>query len=152
MSNKAFTRGLGIIYLILGICGFTPSLVQTATPVGEPQTMFHYGYLFNGFPMNYVLAGLFVAIGLTALAVSTQIRRTRLFERSMFTLAMVLMVCGFVPGLSNMWGLMPLFGFTDGLFLATAMFTFYFAFVEGPLMPGVNAPIHSWPWHWHWPQ
>ena len=142
MSNNAFTRGIGIIYLLLGMCGFVPGLVQPATPTGEPGALFHYGYLFNGFPMNYVLATLFIAIGLAALIASSQLRTCRTFERSLFTLSMVLMVCGFIPHLSNMFGLMPLFGFTDCLFLATAMFTFYFAYVEGPLMPGINMPVH----------
>jgi hypothetical protein len=152
MSNKAFTRGIGLVFLILGVCGFVPRLVQTATPLGDPHVMFHYGYLFGAFPVNYVLAGLFGVIGLTALMVSGRIERTRLFERSLFTLSMVLMFCGFFPGLSTVWGVMPLFGFTCGVFLCTAMFTFYFAFVEGPLMPGVNARVHGLPWHWHWPQ
>ncbi len=147
MSNKSFTRGIGIIYLILGICGFIPWMVHTATPLGEPKTILHYGYLFNGFPMNWLLAGLFVVIGMFALRASMKIARSsRRFERILFTVAMVLMVCGFLPGFSNMWGIMPLFGMTDGLFLATAMFTFYFAFVEGPLMPTFDKPVH-----WHFP-
>jgi hypothetical protein len=147
MSNKSFTRGIGVIYLILGICGFIPGLVNPATPLSEPRAMFHYGYLFNGFPMNWVLASLFVVIGVAALMASVQDNRARRFERILFTVAMVLMVCGFLPGFSNMWGVMPLFGMTDGLFLGTAMFTFYFAFVEGPLMPGIDRPVH-----WHFPR
>lgn len=142
MSNNSFTRGIGIIYLLLGICGFVPGLVQPATPTGEPRAMYHFGYLFNGFPMNWVLAGLFVVIGVAALAASARIRSSRVFERILFTLSMVLMVFGFIPGFSNLWGIMPLFGFTDGLFLSTALLSFYFAFVEGPLMPGINAPVH----------
>lgn len=142
MSNNAFTRGIGIIYLLLGICGFIPGLVNPATPTGEPRAFFHFGYLFNGFPMNYALAGLFVVIGLAALITANRVGSSRIFERCLFTLSMVLMVCGFVPHLSNMWGLMPLFGFTDGLFLSTALFSFYFAFVEGPLLPGINMPVH----------
>ena len=147
MSNNSFTRGIGVVYLILGICGFVPWFVNPATPTGEPRAIFHYGYLFNGFPMNWVLAGLFVVIGLSALKASMRVTNCRRFERILFTVSMVLMVCGFLPGFSNMWGLMPLFGFTDGLFLATAMFTFYFAFVEGPLMPNFHTPVH---WHFPW--
>jgi Domain of unknown function (DUF4383) len=141
MSNNSFTRGIGLVFLILGICGFTP-LVRTSTPVGDPRVMFHFGYLFNNFAMNWVLAGLFVVIGIAALIASVRIRSSRVFERVLFTLALVLLVCGFTPGFSNMFGLMPLWGFTDGLFLATALFSFYFAFVEDPSLPGVNTPVH----------
>jgi hypothetical protein len=142
MSNNFFTRGIGLVYLILGICGFIPGLVRPGVPTGEPRVMFHFGYLFNNFAMNWVLAGLLVVIGIAALIASVQIRTSRVFERILFTLALVLMVCGFLPGSSSMWGVMPLFGFTDGLFLATAMFSFYFAFVEDPRLPGINTPVH----------
>jgi uncharacterized membrane protein len=141
MSNNAFTRVVGLIYLLLGICGFIPAAVRQPTPLGEQVARFHFGYLFNGLPMNYPLAGLFILIGLGGLIASAKIRQSRRYERILFTLSMVLMVMGFTPGLSNVWGLMPLFGFTDGLFLCTALFSFYFAFVEGPLMPSINEPV-----------
>jgi hypothetical protein len=145
LANRLFTLVIGLVFLALGICGLISPLVQQPPPQMDAQHMVvsaNYGYLFGIFPMNIISDILFIVIGGFGLLAAFSVITSRYFERTLFALAVVWVFAGFLPlGISRLWGIMPLWGWTDALFLMTALFTFYFAFVEGPLLPAINEPV-----------
>ena len=145
LANRLFTLLISLVFLALGICGSIPSLLHSPPPQYDTQHMavsLNYGYLFGIFAMNVVSDILFIAIGVVGILCMFNTVTSRYFERGLLTLSVIAVFLGFLPGgISGLWGLIPLWGWTDALFLMTAMFSFYFAFVEGPLLPAINEPV-----------
>jgi hypothetical protein len=100
-----------------------------------------YGFLFGIFAVNTLSCIVLAVIGIAGLIAAFKLQNSRAFERCLFGLSVLLMFMGCLPGASRAWGLMPLFGWTSGLFAATALLSFYFAFVEGPNPPWLDQPV-----------
>jgi hypothetical protein len=145
LANRLFTAVISLVYLALGICGSISPLLHSPPPQTDVQQLavsLNYGYLFGIFPMNIVSDILFIAIGVAGVICALTAVRSRYFERTILTLSVIAVFLGFLPwGVSRLWGFMPLWGWTDALFFMTALFSFYFAFVEGPLLPQINEPV-----------
>ena len=145
LANRLFTLVISLVFLALGICGCITPLLHSPPPQYDTQHMavsLNYGYLFGIFPMNIVSDILFIAIGGVGLLCVFNTVLSRYFERALLTLSVIVVFLGFLPGgISGLWGLIPLWGWTDALFLIAALFSFYFAFVEGPLLPAINEPV-----------
>ena len=142
MENRAFSFLVGVVYLSLGICGVIPSLRGPSSFWSDtPPVSLGYGFLFGIFPVNAVSILVFILIGLSGLAAAARLRTSRTFERRLFAVSVLFMMMGCLPGASRVWGLMPLFGWTDGLFTMTALLSFYFAFVDGPWPAFLNEPV-----------
>jgi hypothetical protein len=145
LANRLFTLMISLVFLALGICGLISPLLHSPPPQTDVQQMvvsLNYGYLFGIFPMNIVSDILFISIGIAGLVCAFRTGTSRYFERTIVALSVIAVFLGFLPwGVNRLWGVMPLWGWTDALFFMTALFSFYFAFVEGPLMPVINEPV-----------
>ena len=141
MENRAFTLLVGVVYLALGICGMIPPLRGLSPYWTEPPpaVSLGYGFLFSIFAVNVVSVLVFVAIGVGGLVAAFKLRSSRVFERTLFTVSIIFAILGCMPAVSR--GPMPLYGWTDGLFMMTALLSFYFAFVEGPYPALLNQPV-----------
>jgi hypothetical protein len=139
-----FTRVVGLIYIIFGVCAFIPALNggPGAVAVADTHRILHFETLFWIFPCNFVLGGLMIGLGVAGVVSSGRVHSSRLFDRVLLVSALVLMVLGFCPHpLSELFGLMPLYGWTCGLFLSVALFSFYPALFDGPVPPSASEPV-----------
>ena len=144
MAARIFTRVIGIIFLVCGACAFVPALNGRASPEvpTDIHVKLHFEYLFRQLPMNYLLAGILIGFGVAGLWTSFDTRAARIYDRVVFVSALVFMALGFCPQpLSDLFGFLPLYGWTTGLFLATALLSFYFAFFDGPMPVSATQPV-----------
>ncbi|HSV13708.1 MAG TPA: DUF4383 domain-containing protein [Tepidisphaeraceae bacterium] len=145
-GNRLVTFFVGLLLLGLGICGLIHPLLQSPHPEqAEAQHMMvsvNYGFLFGVFAMNIVSDIVFIVLGVAGIVAAYTASISRVYERSLCILSVVFMLMGFMPGeIDKVWGLMPLFGWTDALFFFIALLTFYFGFVEGPPSTFLNQPL-----------
>jgi len=143
MATKIYTRCVGIIYVLVGACAFIPGLGGTPSPntLADGQIRLHFENLFGRMPMNYPLAVLFIIAGAVGVVTSFQFKTAKMAARALLFGSLVLMALGFCPApISTMGGFLPLYGWTTGFFLITALFTFYFALIDGT-PTGVPTPV-----------
>ncbi len=144
MAGRIFTRCLAIVYLILGVCAFVPQLNGGPSPNApvERHVLLHFEELFWQMPMNYLLAPILIGFGIAGILCSLRTRASVWFERIIWTTSLFAMILGLCPHpLSSVFGLIPLFGWTDGLWLITFLITFYFAFFDGPMPAAATEPV-----------
>lgn len=145
MANRFFTLLIGLLYLGLGICGLIPSLVWPAPPEQAPHTMLvtvMYGYLFGVFPMNIISDIFFIIVGAVGIWTARRVRSSRHYEQFLFGISLLFVIMGFLPfQINRIWGLMPLFEWIEAIFLFTVLFSFYFAFLEGPTPDVLGEPV-----------
>ena len=146
MVSKMFARVAGLVYLVVGACAFLPVAALNGGPspntVADTHVGLHFSNLFNAMPMNYLLAGILLGFGVSGLWTSFDTRASRLWCRALFLTSVGFVIIGLCPQpLARGFGLLPLYGWTDGFFLITGLFSFYGAFMEGPLPAIVSDPV-----------
>ena len=129
MNVKNFALVLGVVYLIAGILGFVPSLLQEpGINAPELAVTASYGYFLGLFPVN-VLHNLFhLAIGLWGVLAARHIPMSRTFAQSLAIIYGTLTIFGLIPGLNTLFGLIPLHGHDVWLHALTALAAAYFGF------------------------
>ncbi|BAZ53907.1 hypothetical protein NIES4103_65910 [Nostoc sp. NIES-4103] len=109
---------IGILFLILGLAGFTPALVslpgtsESYIPLDvSPNTYAAgFGYIFGLFSTNFLHNLVRCAVGLLGIASYTSASSARLFNRAFAVAYAVLAIMGLLPFTKTFFGLMPLFG------------------------------------------
>lgn len=122
---RTFARVAGIIYLLVGILGFIPSLLSSPTGPDLAVDAFH-GRLLGLFPVNLMHNLVHIAIGLWGLSAARSLGASVGFARGLTVLYAVLAVMGLIPGLKTMFGLAPLHGNDVWLHAGTALVAAYF--------------------------
>ncbi|ADV66343.1 DUF4383 domain-containing protein [Deinococcus maricopensis] len=125
---RTFALIIGIIYLLVGIMGFIPSLVSAPT---GPDLVVHanHGRLLGLFPVNLTHNLVHLAIGVWALAASRSFSGSVGFARGLTVLYGLLAIMGLIPGLNTMFGLAPLHGNDVWLHAGPAAVAAYFGWV-----------------------
>jgi uncharacterized protein DUF4383 len=129
MSTRTFALVFGIVFLLAGIAGFIPALLQP--PQGgaiAPGT--HHMLLLGIFPVNAAHNIVHILFGLWGLAASRAGAQALLYARGVAIIYAVLVICGFVPSLDDLFGLVPLYGNDIWLHLALAIVAAYFGWVN----------------------
>src|SRR4051812_24051948 len=107
MSTRNFARIFGIVFLLIGVAGFGPPLLQPAQggaiAPGVPHML-----LFGMFPMNALHNAVHIGFGLWGLAASRAQRSALLYARGVAIAYILMWGAGFVPGLDDMFGILPL--------------------------------------------
>ena len=147
---KLFTLITSAILLVFGICGLIPPFVYSpaamdtkSTDIGA--THFGPGRLFNVFTINYLLTALFLILGIAGIVAALSPAYTKRYLRVLVGLCVLFLFCGLIPGLSTMFGFLPLGGWKIGIWFILAFAAFYPAFLEGPLMKSINEPVFRQP-------
>ncbi|HST36386.1 MAG TPA: DUF4383 domain-containing protein [Allosphingosinicella sp.] len=109
MSKRRFATILGLLLLIIGILGFVPALIWPAQGGALAMDSAH-GLLFGIFPVNAAHNGVHVLFGLWGLAAARSARGAMLYARAVAILYSLLTLMGMIPGLDDLFGLMPLYG------------------------------------------
>ncbi len=138
MMTRRFALVVGIIYLVIGIAGFIPGLVQgqdypdLAVDAGS-------GALLGLFPVNVVHHIVHLLVGVLGIAAYRAFDSARLYARGLAIVYAVLAVMGLITAanLDTMFGLTPLFSHDVWLHAGTAVIAAYFGW--GPVDDRVEA-------------
>ncbi len=127
MRTRYFALVFGIVFCVVGIAGFFPAFL---TPPAGPALALEggHGYLFGLFPVNWLHNIVHLAFGIWGLAAYRSFGGARTYARSVAVIYGVLAVMGFIPVLSTMFGLVPVYGNDIWLHAALAIVAAYFGF------------------------
>lgn len=129
MSTRTFALIFGIVFVVVGILGFVPGAVQPLHD-GHDPVMGHGGQLLGLFPINELHNGVHILFGLWGLAASRSLGGSINYGRGVAVIYAVLTVAGFIPGLSTLFGLVPLYGNDIWLHALLALVGAYFGWVH----------------------
>jgi hypothetical protein len=132
MMTRRFALVVGIIYLVIGIAGFIPGLVQgqdypdLAVDTGS-------GALLGLFPVNVVHHLVHLLVGVLGIAAYRAFDTARLYARGLAIVFGLLAVMGLISAanLHTLFGLTPLFSHDVWLHAGTAVIAAYFGW--GPV-------------------
>ena len=110
MSTRTFAMIFGIVFLAVGIAGFVPQLVQTARRAATMAMDGGHGMLLGMFPVNTLHNIVHLLFGLWGLAASRSAGGAVTYARGVAIIYAVLTVCGLIPSLDDLFGLVPLHG------------------------------------------
>jgi cytochrome b subunit of formate dehydrogenase len=137
---------IGVIFLILGLAGFTPALVslpgtsEAFVPLDASPSAYAagFGYIFGLFPTNFLHNLVRCAVGLLGIAAYNSTSSARLFNRVFAVTYLALAIMGFLPFAKTFFGLMPLFGNNVWINALSAIAAAYYGIVIPSKIMGVN--------------
>ena len=139
MSERYCALSIGILFALLGVAGFLPSLVSlpgaAAPNMVDPSTTTNtlaagYSYVFGLFPTNLLHNIVHIIVGSLGVVSYTSLGGARFFNRG-FAIAYVLIaLMGLLPFTNTTFGLMPIFGNNVWLNALTAAVAGYYGFVK----------------------
>ena len=120
---------LGIIYVLIGIAGFMPALIQPPK-AGEPALSIAslHGDLFGLFPVNVLHTLIHLAVGIWGMIAARSVGASVMYSRTLAVIFGVLTIMGLIPGLKTVYGLIPLYSHDLWLHALTAIVAAYFGF------------------------
>ena len=135
MKTATFALIFGIAYLGAGLLGLVPAALMPPPP-DAPPTSFDllYGYLLGLFPVNILHSAVHIAIGAWGLAAWRGSANPHVYARSLAIFYGALAVMGLIPGMSTMFGLLPLHGHDVWLHAGTALVAAYFGWRSAAAM------------------
>ena len=121
MTARSFALIFGILYLGAGLLGLMPGML-TPPAANAPPLGFDvmYGRVLGLFPVNMLHTAVHLVIGAWGLWAFMGNASPKFYARSLAVFYGVLGVMGLVPGLSTVFGLIPLHGHDVWLHLGTA--------------------------------
>jgi len=129
MNTKRFALILGIIYLVVGVAGFFPALIQPPSASDPAMTVTALqGNLFGLFPVNLLHTLVHLAVGAWGVVATRSEGASLFYARALAVIFGVLTIMGLVPGLNTGFGLIPLHSHDIWLHAATAIVSGYFGF------------------------
>jgi hypothetical protein len=131
MTTRNFALLFGVVFLLVGLAGFIPGLVNPPH-AGHPDLAVDsgYGLLLGLFPVNVLHNLVHILFGIWGLAAARGIGGAVTYARGVAIIYAVLTVAGFIPGLDTMFGLTPLFGNDIWLHALLAAVAAYFGWVH----------------------
>ena len=152
MSERNCALILGVLFTVLGIAGFFPSLVSLPSPdiagAAPLSTNFGdayvkgFGYLFGLFPTNLMHNLIHLTVGLLGMAAASKtVSGARLYNRFFAISYLLIAVMGLVPLANTTFGIMPIFGNNVWFNALTAAIAGYFAFVVPGKQPETGVSV-----------
>ena len=129
MNTRTFALIFGIVFLAAGVAGFVPALLQPPQG-GAIAPGAHHMLLLGIFPVNALHNIVHLAFGLWGLAASRAQGSALLYARGVAIIYAVLAVFAWIPGLDDLFGLVPLYGNDFWLHLLLAIVAAYFGWVN----------------------
>ncbi len=134
MSTRTFALIWGIVFLVAGVSGFVPGLT-TPPHAGHPPLAVDafYGQALGLFPVNILHNIVHLLFGVWGLLAYKSLAASKGFAKGVAIIYAVLVVAGLIPGLSTMFGLVPLFGNDIWLHALLALPAAYFGWMHRDL-------------------
>lgn len=125
----------GVFFLILGILGFIPGVVEkidgnTLDSVGAFDNGF--GYIFGVIPTNAIHSIIRLSFGISGILASIALDSTRVYCRALAIGYGLFAILGLFPYTNTTFGLAPIYGSDVLLHAVSAAIGFYFGFVAQP--------------------
>jgi hypothetical protein len=141
MYTRYFALIIGIIFLLVGLMGFIPGIVQPPA-AGEPVPLVNtlYGYLLGIFPVNILHSIVHLIVGVLGIVSYRSYDGARNFSRGLAIFYALLAIMGLIPGLNTTFGLIPIFGNDVWLHAVTAIIAAFFGFMMPRPVADVTAP------------
>lgn len=129
---RGFALVFGIIYLVVGVLGFVPGLVQPAQHAGTLAVEAYHGRLLGLFPINLLHNVVHLLIGAWGILASRTLPAARLYGRGLTIFYGLLAVLGLFPATNTLFGLVPIHGNDVWLHAGSALVAAYFGFLAAP--------------------
>lgn len=136
-SERAVALILGIIFLVVGIAGFIPGLIQfpgdaPVTGIYVPRLSFSdgYGHVFGLFPTNFLHNAIHLVVGVLGLAAATSFSGSLVYNRGFAVVYTLIVLMGLLPATNTTFGLMPIYGNNIWLNALTAALAGYVGFFK----------------------
>ena len=125
----------GIFFLILGVLGFIPGVVEkmdgsSLDSVGAFDNGF--GYIFGIVPTNAIHSIIRLAFGISGILASIALDSTRVYCRALAIGYGLFAIMGLFPYTNTTFGLAPIYGSDVVLHGLSAAIGFYFGFIDQP--------------------
>lgn len=117
MNARMFALVFGVVYLLVGLLGFTASASMAAAP------------LLGLFPVNLLHNLVHILIGLWGLASYRSATGAITYARGLAILYALLTILGLIPATNTLFGLVPIYGADVVLHALTAIIAAYFGWV-----------------------
>ena len=129
MSTRTFALIFGIVFILAGVAGFVPQLLQPAQG-GAIAPGAHHMLLLGMFPVNPLHNIVHLLFGLWGLAASRAPGRPCSTPAASRSSMRCWRSAGFIPGPDTLFGLCPLYGNDIWLHAALAIVAAYFGWVN----------------------
>ncbi len=133
---------LGLLFLVLGLCGFFPQLLWVhpirsfGGPHGHTSVEVLDGYLFGLFHVNVIHSGIHVLFGLLGFLAAGWYGLARLYAVLVTVSYLALFVLGLIPAADTLFGFCPIHGYDVWLHFTLAGAAFPFAFLPTRVLDG----------------
>ncbi len=129
MNAKRFALISGLLYVVIGLLSFLPSLSTLPTTLPRLRLEASYGLFLGVFPQNVINKVALTAFGLAGLiAYQSGIRHSLTYARAVFLVMGLAAVLGAFPLTNTFFGFWPLWGYEALLHGANALLGGYFGF------------------------
>lgn len=127
MTVQRFAMIFGIIYVVVGIAGFLPMMLQPMEPDAPPLAVNTLaGRLMGLFPVNVLHTVVHLLIGIWGVMAAKSFGAAVGYAKSIAVIYGLLTIMGLIPGLNNTFGLIPLHSHDVWLHAASALVAAYF--------------------------
>ena len=132
--GQIFALISGIFFLILGIMGFFPNLLQGPVVGSEVSDAYSIGYgmIFGVIPTNSIHNTIRVVAGLSGILASISLDSTRIYCRILAASYGLFAILGLIPYTDTFFGTVPIFGSDVLLHGISAAIATYFGFFASP--------------------
>ena len=125
---RKFALIFGIVYMLVGVLGFVPGLVQHHEMPDLTVKPFS-GKMLGLFPINVLHNIVHMAIGAWGILASRSVGASRLFGKGLAIFYGLLVILGLIPATNTLFGLVPIYGHDVWLHALSALIAAYFGFV-----------------------
>jgi len=140
MATRYFALTLGIIFLLVGVCGFIPGLVDhpgmadmdNNLRVTGPGT----GYLFGLFHVNVLHNIIHLLFGIWGIFAYASYPAARGYSQSVAVIYGIFTIMGLIPVLNTVFGLVPIHGNDVWLHALIAIVAAYFGWATVDVTAG----------------
>jgi Domain of unknown function (DUF4383) len=129
MKTRYYALIMGIIFAVIGVAGFIPGLLTPHDPPADLAVNSLSGNLLGLFPVNILHSLVHLLFGIWGIAAYRSFTGARAYAKSVAVIYGVLTIMGFIPGLSTVFGLVPLYGNDIWLHALIAISAAYFGFM-----------------------
>lgn len=129
MKTRYYALIMGIIFAVVGVAGFIPGLLTPHDPPADLVVDSLSGNLLGLFPVNILHSLVHLLFGIWGIAAYRSFTGARAYAKSVAVIYGVLTIMGFIPGLSTVFGLVPLHGNDIWLHALIAISAAYFGFM-----------------------
>jgi hypothetical protein len=126
---RQFALIFGIIYLVVGVLGFLPGLVQPAPDAPPVAADAIHGRLLGLFTINILHNIVHLLIGAWGVLGSRSLSGAILFSRGVAIFYGLLAILGLIPVTNTLFGLVPIHDHDVWLHAVSALIAAYFGFI-----------------------